>query len=853
MTAIVGDSGSTSTQYTDSSVAAETAYVYAVQALSPDGNGARSETTTVTTTAAPPPTVPPTPVPATNEVTSLMLASDTAGQLVITWNQPSDEPNDYRVVWAPADEDYLSYSADNTTRRGNSYPAGGTTTLTLTGLPGGTTYKVMMRARYHDAENDVYSSGPWTSDTTQRVRNNPPAAPTDLSLTEIKGKDQTSINLAWTAPSHQGLTGYRIWRGATANSLNELVQDTNNTTASYSDATTENDNTYVYAVTALSMDGNSPRSTTMSITRAAAGISQRDAPPEEEEELIAQQQQSSDGVILTSTYTGDYNPGTESRRLTEAVKATRFTTGSNEHGYVLTKVTHALRLEAAGTGIVGAVVNSDNGGTPGDLIYVFPDDQTFTSTTAQAVTHVGEFLLEPNRKYWMLINSRSGTDDIIHIHYTRSGDVGTSQPGWIVPTTSSYATGDGYATFGTPYAIRLEGVVLPPTDEPDHLDFPMDASTSGRLRIGTTSTGTLDAVDDNVGAYAVKVPRGDLFKIEGLEHGHSYRVRAWFGTSKEDSATAARGGAIGLQAGQKGSDDISSFSPHNDNLLDDGRASFVFPAFASEDYYVDLVAPAFQPPNGITPAHTYYGPYMLEIYDLGVTQRQLSIDGQTCTDGVCTGGTITYSEGYGIKASNICINNRCFNDPRFPEFHRDGYETVATDIHEVSVGHNPSSKNLWQGVIFQAHDTTSPTAKFQLDRIGAFVHSMSEGSIAQAAIYTAPNTSPAIKLFDLEPIYNDDRHIEYFVVPHDAPALTKGTNYAVVFSEGGGSTDSYKLYATGNTNDDDNRHPKWPVQAGGRTLDSLVTMITWDRMRSGDTTTGVHVTAQIRIYAGVAE
>ena len=52
-----------------------------------------------------------------------------------------------------------------------------------------------------------------------------------------------------------------------------LVQDTAGVATSYRDATTETDNTYVYAVTALSMDGDSPRSTTMSITRAAAGTS----------------------------------------------------------------------------------------------------------------------------------------------------------------------------------------------------------------------------------------------------------------------------------------------------------------------------------------------------------------------------------------------------------------------------------------------------------------------------------------------------------------------------------------------------------------------------------------------------
>ena len=62
----------------------------------------------------------------------------------------------------------------------------------------------------------------------------------------------------------------------------------------------------------------------------------------------------------------------------------------------------------------------------------------------------------------------------------------------------------------------------------------MDASTPGRLWIGTTSTGTLDSVDDNLDApeHTRRVPRGDLIKIEGLTAGNSYRVRAWFGTSK---------------------------------------------------------------------------------------------------------------------------------------------------------------------------------------------------------------------------------------------------------------------------------------------------------------------------------
>ena len=349
--------------------------------------------------------------------------------------------------------------------------------------------------------------------------------------------------------------------------------------------------------------------------------------------------------ILISNYTGAYNPGTESRLLSR--NATPVTTGNSELGYLLTKVTHRMRLEVAGTGIITVSVAPDINGIPDATLYDFPQ-QTITNTAVQAVTHVGEVLLEPNRKYWIGVERFSDPHDRIQIYYKRSDDVDTGQPDWLLATTSSQSTGTGYESLPSLFSLRLEGIILAPvTNEPRYRDFPMDASTPGRLKLGETSTGTLDAVDDN--------RSGDLLKIEGLTPGNSYRVRAWFGTSKEDSATAARGGAIGLQFSRAGIE-LASLSPHNDNLLDDGRASFAFPAFANDEYYVDLVAPAFRPPDGTFPAAVYFGPYMLEIYDLGLTQTQ------------------SQPKGYGIKATNICVNNRCYNDPRFPEFHVDGHE-----------------------------------------------------------------------------------------------------------------------------------------------------------------------------------
>ena len=192
LSALVADTGGTSTQYTDQNVVAETTYVYAVQALSPDGDSAQSQTATAITSAPPTPTTEPTvepttePPPASDEVTGLALSSEAAGELVITWNTPADEPTDYRVSWAPADEEYLPFTEENTSRRGNSYPNGDVTTLTLTGLPEGVSYKLIMRARYHGDENNEDTSGPWTAEATQTIQaaepvsSNPPAAPTGL-------------------------------------------------------------------------------------------------------------------------------------------------------------------------------------------------------------------------------------------------------------------------------------------------------------------------------------------------------------------------------------------------------------------------------------------------------------------------------------------------------------------------------------------------------------------------------------------------------------------------------------------------------------------------------------------------
>ena len=96
---------------------------------------------------------------------------------MLSWEAPSPSPSDYRIMWAPSDEDYLSWRDDNEDGRGNSYPAGATTSLTLTGLTEGTLYKARIRARYSTGEyaNNRWS-GPWSPSEDR------PLSPVSLSL-----------------------------------------------------------------------------------------------------------------------------------------------------------------------------------------------------------------------------------------------------------------------------------------------------------------------------------------------------------------------------------------------------------------------------------------------------------------------------------------------------------------------------------------------------------------------------------------------------------------------------------------------------------------------------------------------
>ena len=171
-------------------------------------------------------------------MTGVTLASGSPGTLAVSWKAPSPAPTDYRVRWAPVGSDYLSWNGTNETDRGNAYPAGDVTSLTLSGLSEGTEFKVQARARYHKGEHkDSPWSGPWAEASALVMSESPdvPSAPAAPNLAGTVLTPEGHVMLLWQNPSDDSIIGYQVLRGPDADSLVVIEQDTGSGGTSYTD------------------------------------------------------------------------------------------------------------------------------------------------------------------------------------------------------------------------------------------------------------------------------------------------------------------------------------------------------------------------------------------------------------------------------------------------------------------------------------------------------------------------------------------------------------------------------------------------------------------------------------------
>ena len=229
----------------------------------------------------------PDPAPEPGAITGLTMTSSQPERLWVSWDQADPEPTEYRLNWAPVDQPFPSW---NSRDGGNLWLSSRTGQDFSNLVDAGVTYKLRMRAIYKTGPNAPWS-GQWSEVVTQRVGNHPPGAPTDLS---VDSATHDGVALSWEAPEHSGLTGYRILRGGSPDTLERLVEDTGDLALTYTDTTAADDATHHYAVAALSLDGDSPQSATVSATTPPQPTPKPPEVVEEEEPSVGKRQQVDD-------------------------------------------------------------------------------------------------------------------------------------------------------------------------------------------------------------------------------------------------------------------------------------------------------------------------------------------------------------------------------------------------------------------------------------------------------------------------------------------------------------------------------------------------------------------------------
>ena len=104
-------------------------------------------------------------------INNLRLESNEPGVLRITWDAASGSPEDYRVSWAPASDNFKTW----TDLSGNAFPT--SPSHTIRGLEQGARYKVKARSRYGPG-----SSGPWSAEYETTIASAPQEPATNTSI-----------------------------------------------------------------------------------------------------------------------------------------------------------------------------------------------------------------------------------------------------------------------------------------------------------------------------------------------------------------------------------------------------------------------------------------------------------------------------------------------------------------------------------------------------------------------------------------------------------------------------------------------------------------------------------------------
>ena len=251
--AVVDDTGTPATSYTDISVTPRTRYVYRVKAINSAGTSEQSRYTNAETPSGPPPPSTPT------GLTAPMVTHD---RVTLSW----DDPDDSSIT---------GYQVLRRYRDGDEYEDGQgaaefVSVVDDTGSPA-TTYtdtSVTARTRYVyrvKAINSIGLSGQSGYVNAETLATPPPVpgAPIGLAASAIT---HNSVALTWDDPVDTSISGYRVLRRVgDSGQFTTVEEDTGSPDTGYTDATVLADTGYWYQLIAVNTHGESPGSDVLSV------------------------------------------------------------------------------------------------------------------------------------------------------------------------------------------------------------------------------------------------------------------------------------------------------------------------------------------------------------------------------------------------------------------------------------------------------------------------------------------------------------------------------------------------------------------------------------------------------------
>ena len=250
--AIVGDTVSRDTAYTDDTVEPERFYVYRVHAISPQGMSGPSPDLPVDTDAAPAVATQES-MPADPKSPSSLAAELTDGRVVLTWDAPVEDAGSvtgYEIMRAE-DRGELAVLVADTGNTATEY-------TDTTAAAASHAYRVR-------AIRDGEPSGASNEARVQLA----PARPRGLSAEAARHR----VTLTWDDPQDDSIDGYVILRGnrdtGAKGQLTELAPDTGTAGNTYTDRSVAAGTPYTYRIRAINEYGTSGPSRWVHVETAA--------------------------------------------------------------------------------------------------------------------------------------------------------------------------------------------------------------------------------------------------------------------------------------------------------------------------------------------------------------------------------------------------------------------------------------------------------------------------------------------------------------------------------------------------------------------------------------------------------